>query len=72
MKIRTEEITSVIKHEIDQFSSQMEVLDVGKVIEVGDGIAQIYGLSNAMAGELLEFQTSEGVVMPSLWPRRRT
>jgi len=63
MKIRTEEITSVIKHEIDQFSSQLEVLDVGKVIEVGDGIAQIYGLSNAMAGELLEFQTAEGVVM---------
>ncbi len=63
MKIRTEEITSVIKQEIDQFSSQLEVLDVGKVIEVGDGIAQIYGLSNAMAGELLEFQTREGAVM---------
>ena len=63
MKIKTEEITSVIKQEIEQYSSQLEVLDVGKVIEVGDGIAQIYGLSNAMAGELLEFQTSEGVVM---------
>ena len=63
MKIKTEEITSVIKREIEQYSSQLEVLDVGKVIEVGDGIAQVYGLSNAMAGELLEFQTSEGAVM---------
>ena len=63
MKIKTEEITSVIKQEIEQYSSELEVLDVGRVIEVGDGIAQIYGLSNAMAGELLEFQTSDGAVM---------
>lgn len=63
MKIKTEEIASVIKHEIEQYSTQLEVSDVGRVIEVGDGIAQIYGLSNAMAGELLEFQTSEGMVM---------
>ncbi len=63
MKIKTEEITSVIKQEIDQYASELEVSDVGRVIEVGDGIAQIYGLSNAMAGELLEFQTSEGSVM---------
>ncbi len=63
MKIKTEEITSVIKTEIEQYSNQLEVLDVGKVIEVGDGIAQIYGLSSAMAGELLEFQTDDGAVM---------
>ena len=63
MKIKTEEITSVIRQEIEQYSSQLEVSDVGRVIEVGDGIAQIYGLSNAMAGELLEFQTDEGAVM---------
>ncbi|TVQ79765.1 MAG: F0F1 ATP synthase subunit alpha, partial [Phycisphaeraceae bacterium] len=63
MKIKTEEITSVIKQEIEQYSSQLDVLDVGRVIEVGDGIAQIYGLSNAMAGELLEFQTESGAVM---------
>ena len=63
MKIKTEEITSVIKQEIEQYSSQLDVLDVGRVIEVGDGIAQIYGLSNAMAGELLEFQTDSGPVM---------
>jgi F-type H+-transporting ATPase subunit alpha len=63
MKIKTEEITSVIKQEIDQYASELEVSDVGRVIEVGDGIAQIYGLSNAMAGELLEFQTGSGSVM---------
>ncbi len=63
MKIKTEEITSVIKHEIEQYSSALEVSDVGRVIEVGDGIAQVYGLANAMAGELLEFQTRDGAVM---------
>jgi F-type H+/Na+-transporting ATPase subunit alpha len=63
VKIRTDEITSVIKSEIEQFSAQLEVSEVGRVVEVGDGIARIYGLSNAMAGELLEFQTAEGAVM---------
>ncbi|MEM8834879.1 MAG: F0F1 ATP synthase subunit alpha [Planctomycetota bacterium] len=63
MKIKTEEIASVIKTEIEQYSADLEVSDVGRVIEVGDGIAQIYGLSNAMASEMLEFRTSEGVVM---------
>jgi F-type H+-transporting ATPase subunit alpha len=63
MKIRTDEIASAIRQEIEQFSSQLEVSEVGRVVEVGDGIARIYGLSNAMAGELLEFQTSAGSVM---------
>ena len=63
MKIRTDEIASVIKQEIEQYSSQLEVSEVGRVVEVGDGIARIYGLANAMAGELLEFQSSEGSVM---------
>ncbi len=63
MKIRTDEIASVIKQEIAQFSTALEVSEVGRVVEVGDGIARIYGLSNAMAGELLEFQTSHGSVM---------
>ncbi|MBL0928139.1 MAG: F0F1 ATP synthase subunit alpha [Phycisphaerales bacterium] len=63
MKIKTDEITSVIKQEIAQFKPVFEVSDVGRVIEVGDGIARVYGLGNAMAGELLEFRTSSGVVM---------
>jgi len=63
MKIKTDEIASVIKQEISQFASALEVSEVGRVIEVGDGIARIYGLANAMAGELLEFQSKEGTVM---------
>ncbi|MEM7622300.1 MAG: F0F1 ATP synthase subunit alpha [Planctomycetota bacterium] len=63
MKINTDEIASVIKTEIEQFATELEVSEVGRVVEVGDGIARIYGLSNALAGELLEFQTSAGSVM---------
>ena len=63
VKIRTDEIASVIRQEIEQFSSQLEVAETGRVVEIGDGIARVYGLSNAMAGELLEFQTRHGVVM---------
>ncbi len=63
MKIKTDEITAVIKQEIEQFSSELEISEVGRVVEVGDGIARIYGLANAMAGELLEFDTAEGLVM---------
>ncbi len=63
MKIKTDEITSIIKQEIQQYAAELEVSEVGRVITVGDGIARIYGLSNAMAGELLEFQTGDGSVM---------
>ncbi len=63
MKIRTDEITSVIKQEIQQYSAELEISEVGRVVQVGDGIARIYGLSQAMAGEMLEFQTSKGGVM---------
>ena len=64
MKIRTDEIASVIKQEIDRYAAELEVSEVGRVVSVGDGIAQIYGLSNAMASELLEFQTGDGAVDP--------
>ena len=63
MKIKTDEITSVIKQEIEQFSSELEISEVGRVVEIGDGIARVYGLSKCMAGELLEFDTREGAVM---------
>src|ERR1700720_1015705 len=56
MAINVAEITSVLKQEIAGFEQKLQVSDVGQVIEVGDGIARIYGLRNAMAGELLEFQ----------------
>src|SRR2546421_10432476 len=56
MAINVAEITSVLKQEISGFESKLNVSEVGTVIEVGDGIARIYGLQNAMAGELLEFE----------------
>ena len=57
MKIKMEEIRSIIKKEIEGYKSELDVSEVGTVIQVGDGIARIYGLDNAMAGEMLEFQT---------------
>src|SRR5437764_14574346 len=56
MAINVAEITSVLKKEIAGFEQQLEVSDGGTVVEVGDGIARIYGLRGAMAGELLEFE----------------
>lgn len=56
MKIKTDEITSIIKKEIQNFKQDLDVKEVGTVIEVGDGIARIFGLSNVMAGELVEFE----------------
>jgi len=55
MKIRPEEITAIIKQQIENYQVDLNVDDVGTVIEVGDGIAHIHGLNRAMAGELLEF-----------------
>ncbi len=55
MAIRSDEITSIIKSAIDAFDSGVETRSVGTVVEVGDGIAQIYGLSGALSSELLEF-----------------
>ena len=55
MNLRPEEISSVIKEQIKRYASELEVSDVGTVIQVADGIARIHGLQNAMQGELLEF-----------------
>jgi F-type H+-transporting ATPase subunit alpha len=55
MAIRSDEITSIIKSEISGFDTKADVSGVGTIVEVGDGIAQVYGLSGAVASELLEF-----------------
>ena len=55
MNLRPEEISSVIKEQINRYSAKLQVSDVGTVIQVADGIARIHGLENAMQGELLEF-----------------
>jgi len=55
MNLRPEEISSIIKEQIKRYEKKLDVVDVGTVIQVGDGIARIHGLEKCMAGELLEF-----------------
>jgi F-type H+-transporting ATPase subunit alpha len=55
MKLRPEEISSIIRQQIDKYQTQIEMTDVGTVINVGDGIARVYGLMDCMSMELLEF-----------------
>lgn len=55
MEIRPDEITSILKKQIEQFESEINVEEVGEVLQVGDGIARVYGLQNVMAMELVEF-----------------
>lgn len=56
LSIRPEEISTLIKQQIEQYQSDIQVVDVGTVIQVGDGIARVHGLEKCMAGELLEFE----------------
>ncbi len=60
MSIKAEEISALIKQQIENYQAEIQVTDVGTVISVGDGIARIHGLDNCMAGELVEF--SNGVM----------
>ena len=56
VKIRPDEISSIIRQQIEQYQQEVQVVNVGTVFQVGDGIARIYGLEKVMAGELLEFE----------------
>src|SRR5881409_1661049 len=60
MRFKADEIVSVLQTEISQYKSRLEAREIGRVLEVGDGIARVYGLSGAMAGEMLDF-TRTGV-----------
>src|SRR5262245_23239777 len=60
MKLNPGEIASVIQAEIQNYHAQLEPREVGKVLEIGDGIARVYGLSSVMAAEMVEF-TRTGV-----------
>ena len=53
--IKAEEISQIIKQQLASYETAIDVPEVGRVIEVGDGIARVYGLDKAMAGEMLEF-----------------
>ncbi len=57
MKLRPDEISSVIKEQIRSYTQRLDVSEVGTVIQVGDDIARVYGLDNAMSGELVEFES---------------
>ena len=55
MNLRPDEISGLIKEQIKNYTSDLEISDYGTVMQVGDGIARVYGLNRCMAGELLEF-----------------
>ena len=55
MAFKPEEVSSVLEQELERYESRLKVESVGTVLQVGDGIARIWGLDDAMAGELLEF-----------------
>lgn len=60
--IKPDEISSIIKNKIENYESQTEISNVGSVLEIGDGIARVYGLRNVMANELIEFQDGKGTL----------
>ncbi|MEO1256667.1 MAG: F0F1 ATP synthase subunit alpha, partial [Bacteroidota bacterium] len=53
--VRPDEVSAILREQLSNFKSEAELEEVGTVLQVGDGVARIYGLSNAQAGELLEF-----------------
>ena len=59
MKFNVDEIASVLTEEIQNYQSAVDLNEVGRVLEIGDGIARVYGLANAMAGEQLEFSNGQ-------------
>src|SRR5687767_8417504 len=65
-KIRPEEITQLIKRQLAGYDKKVEVAETGTVISVGDGVAKIYGLEKAMAGELVDFGNNVGGMVLNL------
>ena len=64
ISIRADEISRVLKEQIKNYSKSLEVTETGTVLSIGDGVARVYGLDHAMAGELLEFPgTVYGMVL---------
>ena len=70
MKLRPEEITSILKQRIEQYDVETDLSEVGTVLQVGDGIARVYGLENCVALERLEFE--HGVTGSRSTSRRTT
>ncbi|WP_297193526.1 F0F1 ATP synthase subunit alpha [uncultured Campylobacter sp.] len=59
MKIKADEISSIIKEKIENFDLNLEIEETGKIISIADGVAKVYGLKNVMAGEMVEFENGE-------------
>src|SRR3712207_9414391 len=55
MNVKPEEITSIIKKQIESYEHKIQTVDSGTIIQIGDGIARVYGIEDCMEGELLEF-----------------
>ena len=70
MAVRAEEIASILREQIEGFSTRVVATDVGQVIEAGDGVARVHGLSGAMYSELLNSRTARWV-SPSTLKRSR-
>lgn len=62
MAIKPDEISSIIRSKIEDYESQTQISNIGSILEIGDGIARIYGLRNVMANELVEFQDGRGTL----------
>ena len=63
MSIRPEEISAILKQQIERYQSEVEVSNVGSVIYVGDSIARVYGLQGAMAGDCWSYRGTYGMVL---------
>eukprot|EP01018_Ginkgo_biloba_P040853 Gb_18791 [translate_table: standard] len=64
--IRPDEISSIIRKQIEQYNQEVELANIGPVLRVGDGIARIHGLDEVMAGELVEFVDGTVGIAPNL------
>ena len=62
INIRPDEISNIIRQQIESYDQEVQVDNVGTVLQIGDGIARVYGLEQVMAGELLEFQVQYPLV----------
>jgi len=71
VKIRPDEISSIIRQQIEQYNQEARVLNVGTVFQVGDGIARVYGLEKVIAGELLEFEDGTVGIALNLEAKKR-
>jgi F-type H+-transporting ATPase subunit alpha len=64
--IRPDEVSAILRQELSNFKTEAELKEVGTVLQVGDGVARIYGLSNAQSGELLEFENGTNALVLNL------